>query len=87
MKPSTAVAMANLIQQIRQTIPFDLPDSVICSGICKGCSKKLLDYLESEIDSWTDRLENGVTPNLGDINALAKSSKKIFMVLQKNRLV
>ena len=72
MKPTTTVAMASLIQTIRQSTPFDLPDAEICSGTCKGCSKKLLNYLESETDRWNSKLESGDIPTLGDINALAK---------------
>lgn len=79
--------MQQLIMQIRQAIPFDLPESQICSGICIGCAKKLLEFLISELDGWEFRLNQGATPTLGDIEKLVKTSKKIYRVLELNKLV
>jgi len=87
MKPDTATAMRNLIRQVRETIPFDLPDAVLCADECKGCSVKLLEYLSSELDDWDYKLDQGEIPNFGDINQLARSSRKIYQVLQKNGLI
>ncbi len=61
--------------------------SELCSGICTGCSKKLIDFLDMELGEWEQRLKQGEKPGLGDINKLAKTSQKIYRVLQKNRLV
>jgi hypothetical protein len=87
MKPNTQDAMRQLIQQIKQAMPFDLPESQICSGICIGCAKKLLEYLTIELDTWEARLDAGEVPTLGDVEKLAKSSKKIYRVMQLNKLV
>lgn len=87
MKPKTPEAMRELIAQIRQEIPFDLPEARICEGICKGCSMKLLEYLEMEIETWQYRLDQADVPNFGDLKQLARSSKKIYKVLQVNGLV
>ncbi|MFW2373120.1 MAG: hypothetical protein ACN4GM_08360 [Gammaproteobacteria bacterium] len=87
MKPDTNTAMHNLIQQIRSKIPFDMPEAQACSGMCNGCSQKLLEYLDTELISWEQRLSQGETPNLGDIKHLARSSIKIYRVLHKNQLV
>ncbi|MCX4025290.1 hypothetical protein [Spartinivicinus marinus] len=86
-KPSTSVAMQDLINQIRSAIPFDTPESVLCAGTCHGCSKKLLEFLSRELDDWESQLQSGEIPTLGEIDRLAKTSKKIYRVLQKNRLV
>ncbi|WP_263081187.1 hypothetical protein [Endozoicomonas sp. Mp262] len=79
--------MRELIGRIREEIPFDMPESDICSGSCKGCSKKLLEYLESEVDNWDYKLSHGETPDFGDISSLARSGKKIFKVLKVNGLI
>ncbi len=79
--------MQQLIDQVREAIPFDTPTSTLCSGICTGCSKKLLDFLDMELEEWQERLDGGDTPRLGDIQKLARRSQKIYRVLQKNGLV
>lgn len=87
-KPDTTSAMLDLVQQIRAHIPFDeLDDARVCSGVCIGCAKNLLEYLEQEIIYWESSLARGEIPSLGDINKLARSAKKIYKVLQLNNLV
>ena len=86
MKPDTRTAMRHLIEQIREVMPFDLPDARVCEGPCDGCSMKLLDYLESELENWESRLETGETPNLGDLSKLASTGKKIHRVMVENGL-
>ena len=87
MKPKTPVAMQQLIQQVRKTLPFELPEAYACSGVCKGCSLKLLDYLDIELMIWEDRLKNKEIPSLGDIQRIAKTSQKIYRVLDKNNVL
>lgn len=87
-KPDTSSAIAALVEQIRAHIPFDeLDEARVCSGECVGCAKKLLEYLEQEVIHWEYSLARGETPNLGDINKLARSAKKIHQVLRLNNLV
>lgn len=86
MKPDTTTAMRNLIQQVRRTVPFDTPDEVLCSGICRGCAKKLLEFLDMELEQWEYRLDDGEAPNLGDIKQLAKRSRKIYSALKREGL-
>ncbi|WP_305857358.1 hypothetical protein [Balneatrix alpica] len=87
MKPRTVLAMQQLIKQVRQAVPFETPVSVLCTGVCHGCSKKLLDYLDLELLEWEQRLSQGEVPSLGDIQRLGKTSQKIYRVLAKNGLV
>lgn len=79
--------MRNIIDQARNQIPFGLSEAQMCSGICHGCSKKLLDFLEMELESWEFRLDQGEHPNFGDIRRLAKMSRKIFNALNKSGLI
>lgn len=87
MKPDTATAMHRLIGQVRAAIPFDLPEDELCADGCTGCSRKLLDYLASELEGWEQRLAGGETPNFGDLDRLAKSSRKIYQTLRNNGLI
>jgi len=86
-KPTIDIAMRDLISQIKATTPFDLPESQICSGVCLGCSKKLLDFLMLEVDDWTCRLDQGERPNFEDLHKLARNTKKIHRILKKNGLM
>ncbi len=87
MRPDTHEAMRRLIAQIRIVIPFDLPEATLCGGICRGCSKKLLDFLEGELQQWECRLQNREQPRLGDLNKLGRLSQKVYAVLKANGLV
>jgi hypothetical protein len=87
MKPDAQTAMRDLIVNVKTAIPFDLPESDLCSGSCRGCSKKLLDFLDMELEDWQRILEDGDSPSLGDIDRLAKRSKKIYSALKQNGLV
>jgi hypothetical protein len=83
-KPDTRNAMYDLIRQVRTAVPFDMPVADICVDDCYGCPKKLLEYLDMELDDWQQKLDDGNIPNFGDLNALAKRSKKITTALKKN---
>jgi hypothetical protein len=87
VKPDTRTAMGDLIRQVREAIPFDTPTDILCTGICHGCSVKLLEYLDLELTEWEYRLEEGEQPTFGDLDRLAKTSRKVYRVLQKNGLV
>jgi len=86
-KPNTRIAMQNLIDEVRDTLPFDLPMAQVCNGICNGCSKKLLDFLDGELLDWQARLDAGEVPRLGDLTALGRTCRKVYRVLQRNELV
>lgn len=87
MKPNTQTAMQELIEQVRGAIPFDMPEADICTGKCVGCPKKLLEFLDQELDDWESRLQDEETPKLGEITRLAKTSKKVHKALARNGLV
>ena len=87
MKPGTPIAMNQLIEQVRENIPFDMPGVYVCKDNCNGCSMKLLEFLDTELVGWEQKLRQGEVPNLGDINRVAKMSIKIHRVLTKNGLI
>jgi hypothetical protein len=86
-KPDPSTAMRLLIEQVRAAMPFDVPRARLCDGRCDGCSQKLLDWLEQELDGWQARLAAGEQPRLGDVDRLARSSRKVHAVLVRNGLV
>ena len=87
MKPDTSTAMKNLIDEVRTAMPFGASDEQLCSDSCQGCSKKLLEFLESELNDWDQKLDEGIQPNFGDINRMGKTCKKVYIILKKNGLV
>ena len=87
MKPNTSIAMQNLIDEVRETMPFDAGEAQLCADSCNGCSLKLLEFLDMELQDWEQKLREGVEPSFGDIHKMGKTCKKIYMVLKKNGLV
>jgi len=79
--------MQQLIKQVREALPFGMPVSYLCADECKGCSLKLLEFLDLELMDWEHRLDKGEIPGLGDIQHMAKISHKIYKVLDRNGLL
>jgi hypothetical protein len=79
--------MRDLIRQVRAALPFDAPESRVCSGACEGCSRKLLDFLERELEDWETRLDQGEKPGLSDLSRLIGISRKVRRVLARNGLI
>ncbi|MDX1705918.1 hypothetical protein [Pseudidiomarina sp.] len=87
-KPSTEMAMRQLIETIRAHIPFGLKEADMCQGICRGCSKKMLEMLDTEISQWEVDLNNlRVTPTFADLAFVEKLARRTHKVLQRNNLI
>jgi hypothetical protein len=86
-KPDTRTAMRQLIERIRNEIPFGLPEEELCGDTCQGCSTKLIIYLETELDEWEVKLAAGSIPNFGDLSALAEKGRKVARVLQHHGML
>jgi hypothetical protein len=86
-RPDSVTAMRDLIAEIRRTLPFDKPEAQICTDPCRGCSIKLLDYMQAELENWEARLDAGEKPGLADLSSLARKGKKIVSTLQANRVI
>jgi hypothetical protein len=87
MKPNTKIAMADLIKEARKKIPFDLSFDGFCEGRCDECPEKLLEFLSMELNDWESRLKRGDTPNLGDVEVLARACREVYVILQKEALI
>ena len=87
MKPDSATALRQLIDDIRARFPFDRAEAQICSGPCQGCSLKLLEYLDTELSEWEHRLCIGQRVGLAELSSLLRTSRKIARVLEKADLM
>ncbi|WP_457676608.1 hypothetical protein [Thiolapillus sp.] len=85
-KPPVAQAMRELIAQVRQAIPFDMPEAQVCGDECRSCSMKLLEFLAAELDDWEARLDAGEEPGLAELSRLARTARKVHAALEKNGL-
>lgn len=86
-KPDRTQAMLQLIKTVREKFPFNESEANMCTGQCNSCSMKLLDYLDIQLEDWEYRLKKGEIPTFGDIQQIAKTSKKIYHALDKHNLV
>ncbi|WP_417225782.1 hypothetical protein [Amphritea sp.] len=86
-KPDAQTAMRILISDIRAGIPFDTPMEELCNGPCTGCSKKLLDFLDTQLEEKETEINSGHIPALGELNRLKKTALKVRTTLIKNGLI
>lgn len=78
--------MQDLIAEIRRTLPFDAAEAQVCQGPCDGCSLKLLNFLESELEGWQQRLDEGEKPGFKELSGLLKIARKVQRVIERNGL-
>lgn len=87
-KPNTIVAMQQLLDSIRSNIPFGLKEADMCQGICRGCSKKMIEMLDTEVSQWQVDLDNETAvPTLSDLAFLEKLARRTLKVLKRNDLI
>lgn len=86
IKPNTTEAMRSLLNEIRRCIPLDLPEASLCGGKCLGCSKKMLEMLDTEVCFWESRLDDEV-PGLADLKSLQRLAERTHKILKRNQLV
>ncbi|CAB0151484.1 hypothetical protein PSI9734_01871 [Pseudidiomarina piscicola] len=87
-KPNTIQAMQQLLDTIRATIPFGLKEADMCQGICRGCSKKMMEMLDSEVSQWQVDLDNEtVIPTFSDLAFMEKLARRTHKVMQRNNLI
>jgi hypothetical protein len=79
--------MRQLIAEVRSAIPFDAPETQVCSGACDSCSLKLLVYLDDRLRDWEARLDAGERPGLKGLSRLARTSRKVYAALARNGIV
>ena len=83
-KPTARIAMQAMIGNIKDKIPLDLEEAQMCQGECLGCSKKMLEMLDTEISYWQ---YSDTEPGLKDLKNLQNISERTYKILKRNRLV
>jgi hypothetical protein len=86
IKPNTTEAMRSLLGEIRRCIPLNLPEASLCGGKCLGCSKKMLEMLDTEVCFWESRLDDEV-PGLADLKSLQRLAERTHKILKRNQLI
>ncbi|MAA61478.1 UNVERIFIED_ORG: hypothetical protein DFO82_2079 [Idiomarina abyssalis] len=87
-KPDTKTAMYQLLNVIRKHIPFGLKEADMCQGICRGCSKKMMEMLDAEVSQWQADLDNELAePTLADLVFMEKLARRTEKVLHRNKLM
>lgn len=83
-KPDATTAMRQLIARVRATLPFQRPEAQVCAGPCHGCSLKLLEFLDTELSDWEQRLDQGERPGLAELSQLIRTSRRVARALAKS---
>lgn len=83
-KPDVNTAMKQLIETIRANIPLNLDEAQMCQGRCLGCSKKMIEMLDTDLCYWEASQD---TPGLVDLNELATLGKRTHKILKRNKLL
>ncbi|MFN8613084.1 MAG: hypothetical protein U0931_36440 [Vulcanimicrobiota bacterium] len=81
MKPDTKTAVANLVREAREKLPFQLSFDGHCEGRCEECAFKLLEFLDMDLSYWEHRLRRGDTPSLGDVHTLAQDCLRVYEIV------
>ncbi|CAK2086480.1 hypothetical protein [Vibrio crassostreae] len=88
-KPDLNSAMLNLIEEVKNELPLYESETFICGpkGNCSGCSKKLLDMVESELMYWEHSISIGQGPNFEELRRFGKLCSSVRRGLERNGLV
>ncbi len=82
-KPNTKTAMYQLLDTIREHIPFGLKEADMCQGICR-----VMEMLDAEVSQWQADLDNDLAePTLADLVFMEKLARRTKKILQRNHLM
>ncbi|MEZ8045860.1 hypothetical protein AB6C46_17510 [Vibrio sp. 10N.237.312.C02] len=88
-KPDLNSAMLNLIVEVKNELPLYESETFICGpkGNCAGCSKKLLEMVDSELMYWEHSISIGQGPNFEELRRFGKLCSSVRRGLERNGLV
>ena len=88
-KPDLNSAMLNLIEEVKNELPLYESETFICGpkGNCSGCSKKLLEMVDTELMYWEHSISIGQGPNFEELRRFAKLCSSVRRGLERNGLV
>ncbi|MEZ8429907.1 hypothetical protein AB6C64_21540, partial [Vibrio cyclitrophicus] len=81
--------LLSLAWQRREWIPYIKSETFICGpkGNCSGCSKKLLEMVDSELMYWEHSISIGQGPNFEELRRFGKLCSSVRRGLERNGLV
>ncbi|MGF1709878.1 hypothetical protein L4C37_04735 [Vibrio kagoshimensis] len=88
-KPNLKTAMLSLIEEVKTELPLYESETFICGpkGSCIGCSKKLLELVDSELVYWEHSIARGEAPNFEELRRFGKLCNSVRRGLQRNGLL
>ncbi|WP_135458331.1 hypothetical protein [Vibrio echinoideorum] len=88
-KPDLNSAMLSLIEEVKNELPLYESETFICGpkGNCSGCSKKLLEMVDSELMYWEHNILIGQGPNFEELRRFGKLCSSVRRGLERNGLV
>lgn len=88
-KPDLNSAMLSLIEEVKNELPLYESETFICGpkGNCSGCSKKLLEMVDSELMYWEHSISIGQGPNFEELRRFGKLCSSVRRGLERNGLV
>ena len=88
-KPNLNLAMRSLIEEVKNELPLYESETFICGpkGNCSGCSKKLLEMVDSELMYWEHSISIGQGPNFEELRRFGKLCSSVRRGLERNGLV
>lgn len=88
-KPDLNSAMLNLIEEVKNELPLYESETFICGpkGNCSGCSKKLLEMVDTELMYWEHSISIGQGPNFEELRRFGKLCSSVRRGLERNGLV
>ncbi|CAH6794630.1 conserved hypothetical protein [Vibrio chagasii] len=88
-KPDLNSAMLNLIEEVKNELPLYESETFICGpkGNCSGCSKKLLEMVDTELMYWEHSISMGQGPNFEELRRFGKLCSSVRRGLERNGLV
>lgn len=88
-KPDLNSAMLSLIEEVKNELPIYESETFICGpkGNCSGCSKKLLEMVDTELMYWEHSISMGQGPNFEELRRFGKLCSSVRRGLERNGLV
>jgi hypothetical protein len=82
-------AMLNLIEEVKNELPLYESETFICGpkGNCSGCSKKLLEMVDTELMYWEHSISMGQGPNFEELRRFGKLCSSVRRGSERNGLV
>lgn len=81
--------MQQIIDAVKNEFPLYQTDTFKCGpdNDCIGCTKKLMELVDSDLTYWQHQIELGIAPTFDEISRFAKMCKNIRRALVRNNRI